>query len=106
MTLARMHRISEADILAALQRRGLRVQRELEQYRCVHAADPDRRVYWRRSVRGFPGVIDFSGIKLAHPCVTPVHDNGHVTGRIDCRVVDRAAALAAVERALDMLLTR
>ncbi len=99
-----MDRIMEQDLLRILAQHGLTVTRELAQYRGVDGRNAGHRIYWRRSVRGLPGIIDFSGFPVIDPDVTPIHDNGNVTGQIDCRHVPRARALAIVERAIRQLL--
>lgn len=103
VSTARIDRLGEVDIRTAMEMRGLVVTRELTSFFRVDGR-AGRRLYWRRSARGLPPCIEFSGFTISHASIKPVTDNGRVQGRLECAAVSRDVALEIVARAFDALL--
>jgi len=95
-------RITEADVLALMEERGLSVTRERKAWRVVDGRF-GRRVCWQRHARGLPTWIEFGGFTIPHVAVRPVAGNGRIEGRIDCATVERSVAIEILARAFDAL---
>jgi hypothetical protein len=100
VSTAGIDRLGEVDIRTAMEMRSLVVTRELTSFRGIDGR-AGRRVYWKRSARGLPPYIEFSGFNVSHAAVRPVTDNGRVQGRLECAAVSRDVALEIVARAFD-----